>query len=59
MTLSPDRKYSMDHLLEIIRRDRKFEDDGARKTMLKIFELLGGKGELVSEYRSRLSRVLF
>ncbi len=50
---------AMDHLLEIIRRDRKFEDDGARKTMLKVFELLGGKGELVSEYRTRLSRVLF
>lgn len=50
---------AMDHLLEIIRRDRKFEDDGARKTMLKVFELLGGKGELVSDYRSRLSRILF
>ncbi len=55
------REYAqaMDHLLEIIRRDRSFENDGARKTMLKIFELLGGKGELVSEYRTRLSRTLF
>ncbi|MGI9316503.1 MAG: thioredoxin [bacterium] len=49
----------MDHLIEIIRRDRKFENDAARKTMLRVFEALGGKGELVSEYRSRLSSVLF
>lgn len=50
---------AMDQLLEIIRRDRGFEDDGARKTMLKVFDLLGGRGELVSEYRTRLSRTLF
>ena len=50
---------AMDHLLEIIRRDRSFENDGARKTMLRVFELLGGKGDLVSEYRTRLSRTLF
>ena len=48
----------MDQLLEIVRKDRSFEDDGARKTMLKVFELLGGKGELVSEYRTKLARSL-
>lgn len=45
-------------LLEIIRRDRQFEDDGARKYMIKVFEMLGGKGELVSKYRSLLARTL-
>ncbi len=54
-----DHAGAMDQLLEIIRRDRGFEDDGARKMMLKIFEMLGGRGELVSEYRTRLSRTLF
>ena len=49
----------MDHLIEIIRRDRAFDDDAARKTMLKVFEALGGKGDLVSKYRSKLSSVLF
>lgn len=49
----------MDHLIEIIRRDRAFDDDAARKTMLKVFEALGGKGELVSQYRKKLSSVLF
>ena len=59
--LVSEREYAsaMDHLLEIIRRDRSFGDDAARKTMLKVFELLGGKGKLVSEYRTRLSRTLF
>ncbi len=59
--LIAERQYAaaMDHLLEIIRRDRSFMDDGARKTMLKVFDILGNKGDLVSEYRTRLSRMIF
>lgn len=49
---------AMDQLLEIIARDRGFEDDAGRKTMLAIFNLLGGTGELVSEYRKKLARAL-
>lgn len=48
----------MDELLEIIRRDRKFKDDAARKTLLTVFNLLGGKGDLVTEYRKRLALLL-
>ena len=48
----------LDALLEIIRRDREFEDDGARKYMIKVFEILGGKGEVVSRYRGLLARTL-
>ena len=48
----------LEQLLEIIRRDRSFEDDGARLYMIKIFEMLGGKGELVSKYRGLLARTL-
>ena len=44
----------MDQLLEIVRRDRGFEDDIGRKTLLAVFNLLGG-GELVSRYRRLLS----
>ncbi|MFO7542309.1 MAG: co-chaperone YbbN [Thiobacillus sp.] len=47
----------MDQLLEIIRRDRGFEDDIGRTTLLSVFELLGG-GELVSRYRRMLASVL-
>ncbi len=49
---------AMDQLLEIIRRDRSFEDDAARKTILSIFNLLGGAGPLVSEYRKKLASAL-
>jgi putative thioredoxin len=48
----------MDQLLEIVRRDRGFEDDIGRKTLLSVFDLLGG-GELVSRYRRRLSSLLY
>lgn len=54
-----DYPLAMDQLLEIIQRDREYEDDGARKMMLKVFELLGGSGEVVNAYRSKLSRLLF
>ena len=48
----------MDQLLEIVRRDRGFEDDVGRKTLLSVFDLLGG-GELVSRYRRQLSSLLY
>ncbi len=59
--LISEQRYSegMDHLLEIIKRNRQFHDDAARKTILKVFEALGGHGDLVSEYRSKLSSLLF
>ena len=47
----------MDQLLEIVRRDRAFEDDIGRKTLLSVFNLLGG-GELVSRYRRLLASAL-
>jgi len=47
----------MDQLLEIVRRDRFFNDDIGRKTLLSVFNLLGG-GELVSRYRRLLASAL-
>ncbi|HLE36194.1 MAG TPA: co-chaperone YbbN [Candidatus Acidoferrales bacterium] len=48
----------MEQLLEIVRRDRAFRDDIGRKTLLDVFNLLGGHGELVSEYRRKLASAL-
>jgi putative thioredoxin len=45
-------------LLEIIKRDRNFGDDAPRQTMIKIFELCGGQGEIVSRYRRALLSLL-
>jgi putative thioredoxin len=49
---------ALDQLLEIIRRDRKFGDDIGRKTMLSVFNLLGGEGPLVGKYRRLLASAL-
>jgi putative thioredoxin len=48
----------MDQLLEIVRRDRSFGDDIGRKTLLSVFDLLGG-GERVSRYRRLLASALY
>ena len=47
----------MDQLLEIIRRDRGFQDDIGRKTLLSVFDLLAGS-ELATLYRRKLASAL-
>jgi putative thioredoxin len=49
---------AMDELLEIIRRDRSFGDDAARKTMLSVFSLIADQDDLVSDYRRKLAAAL-
>jgi putative thioredoxin len=49
----------MDLLMEIMTRDLGFKEGIARETMLKVFEMLGGSGPLVSRYRSRMYNLLY
>jgi putative thioredoxin len=46
-------------LLEIVKRDRKWNDDGARKQLVQLFEAWGGADEATIEGRKRLSTILF
>ena len=53
------RQEAVDQLLEIVRRDRKWNDDGARKQLVQFFEAWGPTDEATIDGRRRLSSILF
>jgi putative thioredoxin len=53
------RQDAADHLLEIVRRDRKWNDDGARKQLVQFFDAWGPTDEATIAGRKRLSSILF
>lgn len=54
-----DYEGALDQLLELMKRDRSFEDDAGRKGMLLVFAILGGEGELVTRYRSKMLNAMY
>ncbi len=55
---SGDFEGALSELLEILKRDRTFDNDAGRKGLLTVFEILGGSGELVTRYRTLMSNAL-
>ncbi|MDP9195749.1 MAG: co-chaperone YbbN [Pseudomonadota bacterium] len=53
------REEAVDELLELFRRDRKWNDELARKQLLKLFDAFGPADELTVSGRRRLSSILF
>jgi putative thioredoxin len=53
------RSDALDHLIAIVKRDRKWNDDGARKQLVQFFDAWGPTDEATIEGRKRLSSILF
>jgi putative thioredoxin len=54
-----DGERATDELIDIIRRDRTWNDDGARRQLLQFFEAWGPMDDLSKAGRRKLSTVLF
>jgi putative thioredoxin len=54
-----DFESALEHLLELVKRDRAYGDDAGRKGMVAVFDLLGGAGDLVARYRARMMTALY
>ncbi|NET31496.1 MAG: tetratricopeptide repeat protein [Cyanothece sp. SIO1E1] len=50
---------ALQSFLEIVHKDRKYRDDGARKAMLTLFSLLGNEHPLTAQYRKQLMLTLY
>jgi putative thioredoxin len=50
---------AVDQLLDIVKRDRKWNEEAARKQLVKIFEAMGPMDPVVVDARRRLSSILF
>ena len=57
--LGGDYEGALELLYQVLTRDRQYRDGAARKAMLAVFDLLGGKGPVVSRYRALMSSALY
>ncbi|HBM90423.1 MAG TPA: co-chaperone YbbN [Rhodospirillaceae bacterium] len=53
------REKAVDVLLEIMAKDRTWNDDAARKQLIKLFDVFGPEDPLTIDARKRLSTLLF
>ncbi|THF50215.1 thioredoxin [Allorhizobium terrae] len=53
------RDEAADHLLLIMKKDRTFDDDGARRQLVELFDVWGPKDPATIQARRKLSAVLF
>lgn len=50
---------ALDHLLDLVRRDRNWNEQAARKQLVQLFDAWGPKDECTLDGRRRLSSILF
>jgi len=54
-----DREAAMDQLLDILKRDRGWNDGAARQQLVEFFEAWGANDPLTVKGRQRMSTILF
>jgi putative thioredoxin len=54
-----DKEGAVDQLLELLKRDRKWNDEAARKKLIDLFEAFGPTHPLTADGRRRMSSILF
>ena len=59
MNVQGKRQDAADHLLYVMRKDRTFEDDGARRELLNFFDVWGPKDPATNYARRKMSSILF
>ncbi len=59
LNFSGKRAEATDQLLEIVKRDRKWNDDAARKQLVQFFDAWGPSDQATMDGRKRLSTILF
>ncbi len=50
---------ALDEFLEVIRRNRHYQNDAPRKSMLALFTIMGEQEEVTHTYRRKLANLLF
>jgi len=50
---------ALEELLRIVRADKRWQDEAARKAMLRIFSIVGKRSPLADRYRDLLARALY
>lgn len=61
LAVAADYRGALENLLEIVKRDKKWNEEAGRKTMLTLFGMLGAQprhDDLVREFRVALARTL-
>ena len=58
LVVAGDYEAAFEKLLAIMTADRGFRDDGARKSLLSLFKVVGDQHELTNRYRKKMFNLL-
>lgn len=50
---------ALEQLLEIVRRDREYRDELGRRSMIRLFQLIGPETDEVREWRKKMGRAMY